>query len=170
MNRSFDPTFWILLTGTCLLAAAVAIKDPALLSQGLQKSGQLVVVVLPELLLGFLIAGLIDVIVPQPTLVRWLGEQNLAYGILAGWGIGFVVPGGPYLLFPLAATLLRQGAAPGPLIAMLTAKILLSPIRMVSFEAPSLGWAMTLARFLPSLLLPPIIGWIGHWLFTLFRK
>jgi uncharacterized protein len=170
MNRSLDLTVWILLAATCLLAGVVATKDPGLLSQAFQKSGQLLWGVLPELLLGFLIAGLVDVLIPQPVLVRWLGEQNLAYGILAGWGIGLVVPGGPYLLFPLAATLLRQGAAPGPLIAMLTAKILLSPIRMVSFEAPSLGWSMTLARFLPSLLLPPVIGWIGHWLFTVFRK
>ncbi len=170
MNRSLDLTVWFLLAATCLLAGVVAAKDPALLSQAFQKSGQLLWGVLPELLLGFLIAGLVDVLIPQPVLVRWLGEQNLACGILAGWGIGLVVPGGPYLLFPLAATLLRQGAAPGPLIAMLTAKILLSPIRMVSFEAPSLGWAMTLARFLPSLLLPPVIGWIGHWLFTVFRK
>jgi uncharacterized protein len=163
----------MLLAATCLLAGVVAMKDPALLSQGLEQSGRLLGGVLPELLLGFLIAGLIDVIVRQPALVRWLGEQHLAYGILAGCGVGLVVPGGPSLLFPLAATLLRQGAAPGPLIAMLTARILLSPIRMVSYEAPALGVAPDACAFSAK----PVVaahhrsdGAIGHWLFHMFRK
>jgi uncharacterized membrane protein YraQ (UPF0718 family) len=116
------------------------------------------------------LAGLIDVLVPEAVLMKWLGEQHLGYGILAGWVLGLLLPGGPYLLFPLVANLMRQGAAPGPLIALLTAKVLLSPIRMVSYEAPLLGWPMTLARFVPSLVLPPLIALLGHWLFHLFHK
>lgn len=170
MNRSFDANFWLLFGGTALLAAIVAIKDPALLGTALHKSGQLFGTVWPELMLGFLVAGLIDVLVPQPAIVRWLGEQHLASGILAGWALGLILPGGPYLLFPLAANLVRQGVAPAPLIALLTAKVLLSPIRAVSYEAPLLGWPMTLARFLPSLFLPPVVALIGQWLYTLFRK
>ena len=99
-----------------------------------------------------------------------LGEQNLAFGILAGWGIGLLVPGGPYLIFPIVANLLRQGAAPGPLIALITAKVLLSPIRVFSYEAPLLGWPMTFARLVPGLLLPPALGWIGQWLFEFFNR
>lgn len=170
MNRSLDATFWILFLGTSLLVAVVAVKDPHLLGPSLRKSGQLLSGVLPELLLGFLIAGLVDTLVPQQTLLAWLGKHNLTYGILVGWVVGLLIPGGPYLLFPLAANLLRQGVPPGPLIALLTAKILLSPIRMVSYEAPSLGWPMTLARFVPSLLLPPIVALFGQWLFNLFHN
>lgn len=170
MNRSFDANFWLLLGGTALLAVGVAIKDSALLGTALHKSGQLFGAVWPEILLGFLVAGLIDVLVPQPVIVRWLGEQHLVSGILAGWALGMLLPGGPYLLFPLAATLMRQGAAPGPLIALLTAKVLLSPIRLVSYEAPLLGWPMTLARFLPSMLLPPVVAIVGQWFYTVFRK
>jgi uncharacterized membrane protein YraQ (UPF0718 family) len=83
---------------------------------------------------GFFLAGLIDVLIPQ--MMKWLGEQHLGYGILAGWGLGPLLPGGRFLLIPLAENLLPQGAAPGPIIALLTAKILLGPIRMVSYEAP----------------------------------
>jgi uncharacterized membrane protein YraQ (UPF0718 family) len=170
MSRNLDMSFWMLLAGTSLLALVMAIKDPGLLAPSLQRSAYLLAGVLPELLLGFLIAGLLEVLIPQPTLMRWLGEQNAGYGILAGWVIGLLVPGGPYLLFPLVANLLKQGAAPGPLIALLTAKILLSPIRMVSYEAPSVGWPLTLARFIPSLFLPPVVAWAGQWLFQILRK
>ena len=141
-----------------------------MLGVALHKSARLFLGVWPELILGFLLAGLVDVLIPEAVLMKWLGEQHLGYGILVGWGVGLLLPGGPYLLFPLVANLMRQGAAPGPLIALLTAKILLSPIRMMSYEAPLLGWPMTLARFLPSLLLPPMIGLFGHWLYNLFHK
>ena len=170
MNRSVDVTLWLLLGGAFILIVLVWNKDPQLLSSAFQKSGQLLGGVAPELLLGFLIAGLVDVLIPQPTLLRWLGKDDVLYGILVGWVVGLLIPGGPYLLFPLAANLLRQGVPAGPLIALLTAKILLSPIRMVSYEAPSLGWPMALARFIPSLLLPPITALLGHWLFSLFHK
>jgi uncharacterized membrane protein YraQ (UPF0718 family) len=170
MNRSLDPTLFVLLIATAVLALIVAVKDSSMLGMALQKSGRLFLGIWPEFLLGFMLAGLVDVLVPEAVLTKWLGEQHLGYGILAGWILGLLLPGGPYLLFPLVANLMRQGAAPGPLIALLTAKVLLSPIRMVSYEAPLLGWPMTLARFVPSLLLPPIIALAGHWLFHLFHK
>jgi hypothetical protein len=39
---------------------------------------------------------------------------------------------------------------------------------MLTYEAPLLGWPLTLARFLPGVLLPPVMGLIGQWLFGLF--
>ena len=92
---------------------------------------------------------------PQPAISRWLGAERPARGILVGWGAGLIIPGGPYLVFPAVASLFRNGAAPGPLIALVTAKTLVSPIRMLTYEAPLLGWPLTLARFIPGVLLPP---------------
>ena len=78
--------------------------------------------------------------------------------------------GGPYFFFPVAANLLKHGAAAGPLITLLTAKTLVSPIRMLTYEAPLLGWPLTLARCIPGLLLPPLLGVLGQWLFNLFKR
>src|SRR5207249_10108591 len=50
-----------------------------------------------------------------------------------------------------SSDLFRSGAAPGPLITLLTAKTLVSPIRMLTYEAPLLGWPLTLARCLPGI-------------------
>jgi len=33
-----------------------------------------------------------------------------------------------------------------------------------------LGWPLTLARLIPGLLLPPALGWLGQWLYTLFAR
>ena len=168
MTRRVDVSTWI-LTGLLVVALLVALaKDPAMPVRGLLSTGKLLRGVWPELLLGFLLAGLLDVLIPQPVLSRWLGSEHMAQGILVGWVAGLAIPGGPYLLFPVAANLLRAGAAPGPLIALLTAKTLVSPIRMLTYEAPLLGWPLTLARFVPGVLLPPVMGLIGQYLYGLF--
>jgi uncharacterized membrane protein YraQ (UPF0718 family) len=170
VTRRVDPSTWI-LTGLFVVALLVAFaKDPALPVRGLLATGKLARSVWLELLLGFLLAGLLDVLIPQPVLSRWLGAEHMAQGILVGWAAGLAIPGGPYLLFPVVANLLRSGAAPGPLITLLTAKTLVSPIRMLTYEAPLLGWPLTLARFVPGVLLPPVMGLIGQWLFGLFSR
>ena len=169
-RRRMDASFLVLLGLTVTVLAVALVKDPTLAVRGVQSSGRLFSSVWMELALGFVLAGLLDVLIPAPVLSRWMGEENLGRGILVGWGAGLVMPGGPYLVFPVVANLLRSGAAPGPLIALLTAKTLVSPVRMLTYEAPLLGWPMTLARLIPGVFLPPALGWVGHWLFMLFAR
>jgi hypothetical protein len=57
----------------------------------------------------------------------------------------------------------------GALIALVSAKTLVSPIRMLTYEAPLLGWPLTLARLLPGLAVPPVLGVVGQWLYDAFR-
>jgi uncharacterized membrane protein YraQ (UPF0718 family) len=144
-------------------------RDPALPLRGVLASGKLLRGVWVELCFGFVLAGLLEVLIPQPALSRWLGSEAGRQGVLAGWAAGLLIPGGPYVVFPIAANLYRQGAAAGPLITLISAKILVSPIRTLTYEVPLLGWPLTLARLLPALVLPPILGLVGHWLFGIFR-
>jgi uncharacterized membrane protein YraQ (UPF0718 family) len=167
-RRRMDPSLLILLA-MVLIAEIVALlwrQDMPL--DALKGSARLLRGVWLDLLLGFIFAGLADVLIPQPVLSRWLGSQRSAQAILVGWAAGLLIPGGPYLVFPILASLFQKGAAPGPLITLITAKTLVSPIRMLTYEAPLLGWPLTLARFIPGVLLPPVMGIIGAWLFALF--
>ncbi len=143
-------------------------RNPELPLEGLKGSARLLRGVWLDLLLGFVFAGLADVLLPQPVLSRWLGSERPGQAILVGWAAGLLIPGGPYLVFPVLAGLFQKGAAPAPLITLITAKTLVSPIRMLTYEAPLLGWPLTLARFIPGVLLPPIMGVISGWLFSVF--
>ena len=80
------------------------------------------------------------------------------------------MPGGPYIVFPVAASLLKEGIGVGPLLTFITAKLLLSPIRMFTWEGSFLGWAFVTARTVPSLFLPPIVGLIGQRLYALLLR
>lgn len=61
------------------------------------------------LLLGFMLAGLFEVLVSRELLVKWMGKESGVQGILLGWLVGLLMPGGPYVVFPLAASLLKEG-------------------------------------------------------------
>jgi uncharacterized membrane protein YraQ (UPF0718 family) len=157
-----DVNLWILLGLVVVFGAVAFARDPGLPIAGARAAARLLGSVWIEIALGFLLAGLIDVSIAPATLVRWLGDGQGLRGIVVGWAVGLALPGGPYLLFPMMASLYAKGAAPGPLIALIAAKTLLSPVRMLTYEAPLLGWPMTLARLLPGLLVPPVLGIVGQ--------
>ena len=165
-----DASLYILLGLVIAALVAAFVQDVHLPLRGIAASGRLLRSVWIEIALGFLLAGLIEVLVPAQAMAQWLGRENLGRGILVGWAAGLILPGGPYMLFPIAANLIRIGAEPGPVIALLTAKTLVSPIRMFTYEAPLLGWPITLARFIPGVLLPPVLGYLGQWLYTVFKR
>lgn len=165
-----DASFFVLLGLTLGLVAYALARDPRLVAEGARASGRLFGSVWVELLLGFILAGLFDVLVPSAVLVKWLGAEQTGRGILVGWAAGLAIPGGPYVLFPIMANLFGKGVAAGPLIALISAKTLVSPIRMLTYEAPLLGWPLTLARFVPGVLVPPVLGVVGQWLFDLLSR
>jgi uncharacterized membrane protein YraQ (UPF0718 family) len=165
-----DASLWILLCFALGAAALAFARDRRLPLEGLASSARLLRGVWIELLLGFVLAGLVDVLVPGEALIRWLGGERPLRGILVGWVVGLAIPGGPYVLFPIVANLFGKGVAAGPLIALVSAKTLVSPIRMLTYEAPLLGWPLTLARLLPGMLVPPVLGVVGQWLYNVFRR
>ncbi len=152
------------------LALWAYFKEPTLPLKGLRLSLGLAADVWLPLSLGFCLAGLANVLLPHEVLIRLMGEQAGFRGILVGWLLGLLMPGGPDIVFPIAASLLQRGVGVGPLLAFITAKTLLSPIRMFSWEIPFLGWPFTLARVIPSVLFPPLIGVIGQRLFHMFSR
>lgn len=163
-----DVNTWILLGLTAGALVVACARRPSLAGEGLLAGGRMLRGVAPELLLGFMLAGLVDVLIPSATMVRWLGGESSGRGILVGWMVGLVIPGGPYVFFPVAAALFRQGAAAAPLLTLIAAKTLVSPIRMLTYEAPVLGWPLTLARLVPGVLVPPLVGWLGGVLYRWF--
>jgi uncharacterized membrane protein YraQ (UPF0718 family) len=156
-----DAAVIVLALGTAALLALAGARRPPLVREALAASGRLVSTVWLELAFGFLIAGLVEVLLPARTLASALGAESGARGHLVAWALGLAVPGGPYVFFPLVTGLVQRGAAVGPVLTLVAAKTLLSPIRLVTFEAPLLGWRLALARALPALLAPPLLGLAG---------
>ena len=77
-------------------------------------SGRLFGGVWIELALGFVLAGLHRRADPAADALALAGRRALGQGILVGWAAGLVMPGGPYLVFPVVANLFKNGAARRP--------------------------------------------------------
>ena len=77
-------------------------------------------------------------------------------------GVGAVTPGGPMTSFPLVTALHEAGTGRGTLIAYLTSWSTLGLQRIVSWEVPLMGVEFAALRFLTSLPLPFIAGYISR--------
>ena len=74
MSRRMDFGLGIVLVLVICLGGLASAKDRALPLQGVYASGRLFGSVWIELLLGFLIAGLLEVLVPPTQITAWLGS------------------------------------------------------------------------------------------------
>jgi uncharacterized membrane protein YraQ (UPF0718 family) len=156
----------LFLIGVALALAILSWQQggASLALEGVVSGGRLLLSVIPLLLAAFLIAGLIQALVTQDVVTRWLGTE-------AGWrGIGLaclggaLIPGGPYVYYPIAAVLLKSGASLGVLVAFVTAKNLWSVSRL-PLEFALLGPQLTAVRFGLTLVVPPLLGFLADWLF-----
>ncbi len=133
--------------------------------QGLGSGLKMIVEIIPLLLFAFIVAGMIQVLLPQELLSRWIGEESGLKGILIGTLAGGVTPGGPYVSLPVVAGLLKAGAGVGTLVAFLTAWSLWAVARL-PMEIGILGWKFTFIRLACTFFFPPIAGYLAHFVFS----
>lgn len=155
-----------------LLALAATItaymKSPALAWEGASTAARLFVMVLPNLLVGFLLAGMVQVLLPRDLVVAYAGEDSGWAGLTIATIAGSFTPGGPFVQFPLVASLWKAGTGIGPISAYLTAWALLGFQRILVWEAPLMGWRYAMVRVAVSLPAPFLIGWAASWIFRRF--
>jgi uncharacterized membrane protein YraQ (UPF0718 family) len=131
---------------------------------GILQGGRTLLSVTPLLLAAFLLAGLVQILVSREVVELWLGSRAGLKGILLACLAGALIPGGPYVYYPIAGALLHSGAGLGPLIAFVIAKNLWSVSRL-PFEFALLGSELTLIRYGLTLIIPPIMGVLAEALF-----
>jgi uncharacterized membrane protein YraQ (UPF0718 family) len=128
---------------------------------GMKSALWMTVQILPLLIFAFIVAGMVQVLVPQELLSKWVGAESGMRGILIGTVAGALAPGGPYVSLPVAAGLLRAGASVGTMVAFLTGWSLWAVSRL-PMEVGILGWKFTLIRIASTFFFPPIAGWIAQ--------
>lgn len=156
----------VLLTLVALLLAGLAWRDGGAeaLRGGVVAGAETLESVALLLVAAFLIAGLTQTLVSQEMIDRWLSARSGWRGILLACFAGALIPGGPYVYYPIAGALLQSGAGLGVLISFVTAKNLWSVTRL-PLEFALLGSRLTIIRFLLTLVVPPALGFLGEAIF-----
>jgi uncharacterized membrane protein YraQ (UPF0718 family) len=132
---------------------------------GLKSTTTMLLEILPLLIFAFIVAGMVQAMLPQEAVSRWVGAESGWRGLFLGTVAGGLAPGGPYVSLPIAAGLLRSGAGIGTMVAFLTGWSLWAFGRL-PMEVGILGWKLTLIRFASTFFFPPIAGWVAQTFFT----
>jgi uncharacterized membrane protein YraQ (UPF0718 family) len=132
---------------------------------GLRTAGTMTVQILPLLMSAFIVAGMLQVLIPRDILTTWVGIESGIRGIMIGTIAGGLAPGGPFVSLPIAAGLLRSGASVGTMVAFLTGWSLWAVGRL-PMEVGILGWKLTLIRLACTFFFPPVAGLLANGFFS----
>jgi uncharacterized protein len=161
----------LIMGGLTLLVTAYAWhRSPALAWAGASGAARLFLNVLPAILIGFLLGGMVQVLLPQHLVAAYAGEESGLSGLVIGGIAGAFTPGGPFVAFPLVASLWKAGTGIGPLVAFLTAWSLLGFHRILIYEGPIMGWRFVLVRVMSAILAPVAVGYLATWCYRLIGR
>jgi len=132
---------------------------------GLKTGGLILAEITPLLAVAFLLASLLQVMVSRKFIERWLGQGAGIKALLLGAVAGALVPGGPYVSYPIAASFFIGGAEIGTVMAFLAAKNVWTLTRL-PMEVALLGVRITALRYVVTLLIPLIVGLLANVIFS----
>lgn len=128
---------------------------------GIKLAGETIWNNLPRLLAGFLMAGLMQVLLPKELIARWLGNEAGVKAILIGCVVGGLIPGSPYVVFPIIAGLYKAGAGIGSVVGFITAWSLWSVSRL-PVEMGLIEPKVAMIRYAITFIVPPLAGLLAH--------
>lgn len=153
---------------TVILGVVVVILSIAALTKGRNnlidsyRAGlNTLVKTLPLLLVAFFLAGMLEVLLPPELISRWMGAESGFGGILLGTVAGGILPAGPYITFPIFATLYRAGASVPVIVAVITGWCMWGTSK-IPFEMAFFGPKFTILRYGLVLIFPPLAGLIAQ--------
>jgi uncharacterized membrane protein YraQ (UPF0718 family) len=161
-RKTVDSSFLILAALAAMAAGAVAWQSGPLrvLEIAATYLGFLVLLG-PKILCGFFVAAAVPILVPREVLVRWIGRGSGLRGLGVASVAGALVPGGPMMIFPLAASFRLVGAGTPTIIAFVTAWSLYGLNRTVIWEMSFLHIDFVLLRVAICLPFPILVGWLA---------
>jgi len=160
MRSPLDASTIVLAAAAVVLAGIAYLKDPGLPLLGAKNGFSMLAFVLPRMVVALLLAGLMQVLVPQDFVSRHFGQGGGLRALLLATLAGVVTPGGPMVTMPFMVALANSGAALSSLVVYMTAWSLFGLQRIIAWEAPLMGWRFVFARVVPSLAFPVIAGWL----------
>jgi uncharacterized membrane protein YraQ (UPF0718 family) len=155
-----DPSTYVLAAVALVLGIVAYLKDPGLPAIGVKNGLSLLWFVLPRMIPALILAGLMQVLIPQEVVARYFGRQSGTRALVIAAAAGMITPGGPMVSVPLLVAAANSGAAMPPLVSYMTAWSLFGLQRIIAWEAPLMGWRFVSVRVLASLALPILAGWI----------
>ena len=117
---------------------------------------------LPKVLAGCLIGAFVTLLLPREMVARWVGHESGFTGLLIAAFFGFLLPGGPITIYPVAGAFLIMGADVGAVVAFIVSWTLLGYTRALVWELPFFGPDFVIWRIVAALPLPIVAGLLAR--------
>lgn len=153
----------IILSLVALILTIINYKKTGRHSQGFKLGFKQLIQMAPIIIGAFILAGIIEVLIPQEFVRNWLSTEAGFRGIILGTFGGMILAMGPYAFFPIVASIMSSGAGLGTIISMLTGWSLLSLTKM-PFETAFLGIKFFIIRMSMSIPLSLMAGFLAFFL------
>jgi len=149
----------LVLWALCALAALAAFSaGNGALRHGVRFATDQLKVILPMLVLALPAAGFIAELVPDHLAQALIGPDSGATGILIAAFAGGLIPGGPFVSFPIVLALAKSGAGVPQLVALTSGWAVLAFHRVLIWELPVMGPSFVVLRLAASVALPALSG------------
>jgi uncharacterized membrane protein YraQ (UPF0718 family) len=156
--------FAVLAVFAAALLIAAARRGDGSARKAIRTATDMMVKVSPLLLLAFLLAGMLQTAVPPELIEGWLGQHAGLRGVLIGGVCGALIPGGPYVAFPIISAVHKAGAGISTVIAFITGWAMMG-VGKIPFELAFMGTRFTLVRVLLFSAFPLLAGWAAYLIF-----
>jgi uncharacterized membrane protein YraQ (UPF0718 family) len=154
--------------GATLLVLVALVIQRGVASEAARAAGSQARQIAPALVIGIVMAGCLEALLPKAWIERWLSDAAGLRGILVAWIAGALTPSGSIVGLPLAAGSFRAGVGAPVLVTYLVSLSTLSALRL-PIEIGFIGGRLAALRFAASLVLPPIAGVVTRGLVLLLR-
>ena len=162
-RRAFDWSTAAIAAIAFAAAAAVYWRDGAehflaILGSDFTLLGEM----LPKVLAGCLIGAFVTLLLPRELVARWVGHESGFTGLVVAALFGFILPGGPITIYPVACAFLAMGADAGAVVAFITSWTLIGYTRALVWELPFFGSDFVIWRIVEALPLPILAGLLAR--------
>ena len=162
-RRVFDWSTAVIAALSFTAAAAVYWRDGrehflAILVGDLTLFGEM----LPKVLAGCLIGAFVTLLLPRELVARWVGHESGFTGLVVAALFGFILPGGPITIYPVAGAFLAMDADAGAVVAFISSWTLIGYTRALVWELPFFGSDFVIWRIVEALPLPILAGLLAR--------
>lgn len=150
----------IILSIVAIVLTLINFKKTGKHIEGLKLGWKQFLETAPIIIGAFILAGMIEVLIPDEFVHNWLSKEAGIKGVIFGTFGGMLLAFGPYAFFPIVASIMASGAGLGTIISMITGWCLLNFSRM-AYETAFLGVKFFIKKLIFSIPFSLIAGLIA---------
>jgi uncharacterized membrane protein YraQ (UPF0718 family) len=153
----------VFLAFIALVALGFCLKrGPGTARRAVVDTGQGLVKILPIFAVALPMAAFLAELIPADAAVAWIGPESGVAGIAVASLAGGLMPGGPFVTFPLVLAFAKAGAGVPQMAALITGWSIFALHRIITWEYPLLGWRFVALRLVAAAPLPMLTGLLAE--------